>query len=37
MTVILGVGAGLGCIGGAIASRIFIPMIRRADGLTADE
>jgi serine/threonine protein kinase len=32
ITVILGVGAGLGCIGGAIASRIFIPIIRRADG-----
>jgi serine/threonine protein kinase len=34
LAVILGVGAGLGCIGGAIASRIFIPMIRRADGAT---
>jgi len=37
LAVILGVGAGLGCIGGAIASRIFIPMIRRADGATLNE
>jgi len=34
LAVILGVGAGLGFIGGAIASRIFIPMIRRPDGTT---
>jgi hypothetical protein len=37
LTVILGVGAGLGCIGGAIASRIFIPMIRRTDGASINK